>query len=234
MRSLLGAALLASVGVSVWACGGGSSSPGGGPAPKFSLTVARSGSGSGTVTSSPAGIDCGTACVQSFASGTSLTLTATPDVGSVFVGWTGGSCSGADTCQLVITAATSETAIFEQPTGPYAVQQTESLGGETLSGLVCDIAAPFSVPAVAPTVSWTFNFSPTSAAGGAVTYAYSIPSAGESHDATGTYTIGPPAPADGSRVLAMSVRDHVVFKGFDGTIPLSYQFDLVPSNLPCP
>ena len=41
------------------------------------LTVGKSGTGSGTVTSSPAGINCGSDCSEAYASGTSVTLTAT-------------------------------------------------------------------------------------------------------------------------------------------------------------
>src|SRR5437016_2167747 len=52
----------------------------------FGLAVARAGLGSGTVTSAPAGITCGTSCSGSYASGTAVTLTATPDVGTALVG----------------------------------------------------------------------------------------------------------------------------------------------------
>jgi len=44
------------------------------------LTVTRAGTGSGTVTSSPAKIDCGATCSASFPSGTVVSLTATPAV----------------------------------------------------------------------------------------------------------------------------------------------------------
>jgi endo-1,4-beta-xylanase len=75
------------------------------------LTVTKSGSGSGTVTSAPAGINCGSTCSAGFASGTSVTLTATPAGGSTFAGWSG-SCSGTGTCTLSMTAARSVTATF--------------------------------------------------------------------------------------------------------------------------
>ncbi|MEW6196883.1 MAG: Calx-beta domain-containing protein [Bacteroidota bacterium] len=55
----------------------------------YTLTVARTGSGSGTVTSSPTGIDCGTTCNYTFSAGTVVTLTATPDASSSFAGWSG-------------------------------------------------------------------------------------------------------------------------------------------------
>jgi len=77
------------------------------------LTVTRTGTGSGTVASSPAGISCGIACSASFLSGTILTLTASPTVGSVFVGWSGGGCSGTAPCVLTMTDA-FVTATFSQ------------------------------------------------------------------------------------------------------------------------
>ncbi len=79
-------------------------------APK-TLTVSKTGAGTGTVTSSPAGIDCGPTCTHAFAHGTSVTLTATPAAGSVFTGW-GGACSGTGTCQLTMSADHSVTADF--------------------------------------------------------------------------------------------------------------------------
>ena len=76
------------------------------------LTVTKAGAGSGTVTSSPAGINCGTACAASYASGTVVTLTASPSSGSVFAGWSG-ACTGAgSTCQVSMNAAKTVTATF--------------------------------------------------------------------------------------------------------------------------
>ncbi|HEU4737704.1 MAG TPA: hypothetical protein VFS54_01345, partial [Solirubrobacterales bacterium] len=60
----------------------------------------KSGSGSGTVVSEPAGIECGGSCEASYYWGpldygeVPITLTATPDPGSVFVGWSGEGWSG--------------------------------------------------------------------------------------------------------------------------------------------
>ena len=53
------------------------------------LTVQVAGSGSGSVTSSPAGISCPPTCSARFAQGTTVTLTPTPDPGSTFAGWSG-------------------------------------------------------------------------------------------------------------------------------------------------
>jgi PKD repeat protein/uncharacterized protein (DUF2141 family) len=78
----------------------------------YALSVSKSGIGSGTVTSDPAGIDCGLICSYSFANNTVVTLTATPIAPSTFVGWSGGGCSGTDTCTIILSSAKSVTAYF--------------------------------------------------------------------------------------------------------------------------
>ncbi len=82
-------------------------------APSYSLTVTRSGTGAGTVTSRPGGIDCGVSCSTSLAPGTVVTLSATAATGSTFVGWSG-ACTGTGSCLLTITADRSVTANFNQ------------------------------------------------------------------------------------------------------------------------
>jgi uncharacterized protein (DUF2141 family) len=79
----------------------------------FALTVTKDGTGSGTVTSSPAGIDCGSTCSANFTAGTQVTLTATADTGSTFTGWTGAGCSGTGTCVVTMDSAKSVTATFD-------------------------------------------------------------------------------------------------------------------------
>jgi hypothetical protein len=79
---------------------------------QFILTVNKAGIGSGTVTSSPAGINCGSACSATYDGDTVVTLTATPGLLSVFTGWTGcDSVSGAS-CTVNMSAAKSATANF--------------------------------------------------------------------------------------------------------------------------
>ena len=83
---------------------------GGIPRPALTVTAEQLG-GSGTVTSSPAGIDCGTTCSARFDPNTTVTLTATPDKGSRFLGWQHG-CSGAAHCTITLNSAQSVTARF--------------------------------------------------------------------------------------------------------------------------
>jgi len=118
--------------------------------------------------------------------------------------------------------------------GAYVVKQIETLGGEAISGVVCDLTKPFSVLSVTPKVTFTFVFTPKDAKSGNVGYSYSIPSAGESHDANGTYKIALLNQTGGTLQLSLRVSDHVVFHGFDGNIPLSYKFNLAPTGSPCP
>lgn len=76
------------------------------------LTVSRSGTGGGTVTSSPAGIACGSACAAEYDEGAKVALSATPDAHSTFLGW-GGACTGsASSCQVTMSASRSVDAEF--------------------------------------------------------------------------------------------------------------------------
>jgi hypothetical protein len=82
-----------------------------GKAPVVSVT--RSGTGVGTVTSSPAGISCGSSCTADFLTNTAITLTAAPDTGYSFTGWSG-ACSGSGSCALTANADISVTATFDR------------------------------------------------------------------------------------------------------------------------
>ena len=81
------------------------------------LSISRSGSGGGNVTSVPAGIDCGATCSHQFTAGTSVTLTAAPNSGSTFAGWSGGGCSGTGTCALTVNSNTIVNAAFTLSSG---------------------------------------------------------------------------------------------------------------------
>ncbi|MFN4320364.1 MAG: InlB B-repeat-containing protein, partial [Aquificaceae bacterium] len=89
------------------------------PPSTYTLTVTKQGTGSGTVTSSPAGINCGSDCSEAYNSGTVVTLTATPATGSTFGGWSGAcsSCGNNTTCQITMDANKTCTATFNTSTG---------------------------------------------------------------------------------------------------------------------
>jgi hypothetical protein len=79
-----------------------------------SLAVAKAGPGAGTVTSSPAGISCGSTCSGQFDDGSTVTLSAAASGQSRFAGWSG-DCSGAGTCVVSMTGNHSVTATFSAP-----------------------------------------------------------------------------------------------------------------------
>ncbi|MGZ5847546.1 MAG: galactose oxidase-like domain-containing protein [Ramlibacter sp.] len=79
----------------------------------YRLTVTKAGSDAarGTVTSTPAGISCGSTCSAPFATGASVALTATA-VGNVqFTGWSG-ACTGTGACTVPMTSDKGVTATF--------------------------------------------------------------------------------------------------------------------------
>jgi len=81
------------------------------------LTVTKGGTGTGTVSSSPGGIVCGSDCSEAYKSGTVVTLTPMPNTGSTFTGWSGGGCSGnAPQCSLTISSSAVVEANFSSIT----------------------------------------------------------------------------------------------------------------------
>ncbi len=77
----------------------------------YGVTAAKAGNGDGTITSTPAGINCGTACNEIFSFGALVTLSASSMTGSTFAGWSGGVCSGA-ICSFIVDAAKSVIGTF--------------------------------------------------------------------------------------------------------------------------
>jgi len=95
---------------------------------KYTLTVTTS--GQGTVTSNPVGIDCGTDCIEDYASGIKVTLTAATVSGYTFVSW-GGDCSGTTpSCVVSMTAVKNVTATFNQIQSNNPGGTANSLNGE--------------------------------------------------------------------------------------------------------
>jgi hypothetical protein len=101
-------------------CGGsGRSGAGGNPPPtsNYTITVTKSAATGGTVTSTPAGINCDTTCstqTATFTGATDVTLDAIPNaaLSAIFTGWDGGGCSGVKSCSVTVTSNTSISANF--------------------------------------------------------------------------------------------------------------------------
>jgi uncharacterized repeat protein (TIGR02543 family) len=82
--------------------------------PQSVLTVTKAGTGSGTVGSDPAGIDCGLDCMESYAPGTEVTLTASRDSGSTFDGWSGDCAGTLASTSVIMDADKTCTATFAE------------------------------------------------------------------------------------------------------------------------
>jgi uncharacterized repeat protein (TIGR02543 family) len=80
--------------------------------PGYILTINKTGSGSGTVKSFSAGIDCGSDCTETYSVVTNVTLTSLPNAGSQFTGWSGGGCSGTGDCTVIMDTNRAITATF--------------------------------------------------------------------------------------------------------------------------
>src|SRR5207244_693260 len=110
---------------------------------QFTVSVTREGSSNGTVTSSPAGIDCGIACTATYDSGTVVTLTATPAANATFDGWTGGGCTRTGLRTFTLTAYTPVAARLSVRRFTLSVTR-EGLGGGTVTsspaGIDCGTA----------------------------------------------------------------------------------------------
>jgi hypothetical protein len=96
----------------------------------FSLAVASSGSGDGSVVSQPAGIECDAVCEEGFLAASQVRLTPAPEPGSTFAGWSGGGCEGTGTCVVEMSQARTVSAAFEAlPLGPPSPGASASAAG---------------------------------------------------------------------------------------------------------
>lgn len=108
------------------------------------LKITESGTGEGAVTSEPAGIDCGTACEAEYNAGEEVTLTAVPDPGSAFAGWSGGGCNGTSPCHLTIGGSTEVSAEFEPAAEPLAVIGGPAGAAGAALGPPAAVSGPFA------------------------------------------------------------------------------------------
>ncbi len=110
------------------------------PVASHTLSISKGGTGSGTVSSSPSGISCGATCSAAVTNGTAITLTATADSGSTFVGWSGGGCSGTGACTVAMTSDQAVTATFNSTTTTLTVSKSGTGSGtvsSSPSGISC-------------------------------------------------------------------------------------------------
>ncbi len=99
----------------------------------YLLTVVKSElDGYGTVTSIPSGIHCGRHCSRLFGGGSLVTLNARPNIGFVFLGWSGG-CSGTGTCAITMNADTTVTATFALTNVPPEISPNEGTIGTQIT-----------------------------------------------------------------------------------------------------
>jgi len=98
------------------------------------LTVYKTGTGTGTVTSSPAGISCGDDCDETYLKVQKVKLTAKADASSIFAGWSGGSCSGTKTCTVTVDDPVTVTADFALKTPDISVAKTSIEFGSVKAG----------------------------------------------------------------------------------------------------
>ncbi len=110
----------------------------------YTLSVSLGGTGTGSVSGS--GISCPGTCRNNYASGTLVTLTATPSAGSTFAGWSGCDTTDADFCAVTITAGRGVTAFFTRkkpPCGTTAVERLICAAEKLKSVVACsaEIAA---------------------------------------------------------------------------------------------
>jgi hypothetical protein len=130
------------------------------------LRIISSGTGSGTVNSTPSGITCGTggACSKTFGSGTVVTLAATPGPGSVFEGFSGACSSIKPTCTVTLAGDASVTAILDT----YFVSEAGHQLGLDVTGDVAvheQVLNPPMSPLDVPTFTieaWIFPLADTS------------------------------------------------------------------------
>ncbi|HVW48472.1 MAG TPA: hypothetical protein VHA76_15555 [Solirubrobacterales bacterium] len=132
-RAALAAALLAAVLVAIAALPGSAFA---GEA-LLRVEVQHQSSGAGTVTSVPAGIDCGGECAHEFAAGTTVTLHGEPAGGSEPPVWTGCDAVVAGDCEVTVNAARTVTATFLLG---WHTQQPSGAIGPTALGEVGDIS----------------------------------------------------------------------------------------------
>lgn len=185
--------------------------------PQLSVNVNNQDGGTGTITSSPAGINCGSTCSALFDPESLVTLTATPAKGSGFIGWTQG-CQGTNPCSVTVIANDSVTATFGLI--DFSIQATDptptmvAAGQSATSTVTVTSNVGFNSP-----VSFTCSVTPATAVPPTCAMSNITPPANGS--AKGTLTIHTTAPSvassfPGSRLLRASYVGFALLLGLTG------------------
>lgn len=82
---------------------------------QVTVTISKTGGGTGTVTSAPSGLDCGSTCAASYSNGAVIALVVTPAAGSTFAGWSGAGCGSGS---MTLTSSINCTAAFQSAAAP--------------------------------------------------------------------------------------------------------------------
>lgn len=113
------------------------------PSTALTLDVAVTGTDTGAVVSDPGGINCGESCEYAYTPGSTVTLTAVPDPGASFSGWTGDCSGSATTCTVTLLSARSTTAIFGSTgAGDSGSGAGSQVGSPTSASSESDTSAP--------------------------------------------------------------------------------------------
>lgn len=185
------------------------------PPPSGSARVTVSINGSGSVRSTPAGIDCGPTCEAVLPAGTNLTLTPTPAAGWTFQGFGGPVCHGSGPCAFTVsTDATVYVTFAQQPPPPPGTHQLRLAFAGAGAGRVTSTPAAVDCTATcaAPLTDGTsYTLTATPAAGSSFhgwtglcsgTGPCTLAIAGDG-DATATFDLAPPDDCAGLVPAAM-------------------------------
>ena len=184
----------------------------------FTLTVTESGAGTGTVVSTnpPDNIMCPSTCSASFNAGTVVTLSATPNSGSLFAGWSGACTATSGTCMVTMSQAQSVTAMFIQSGSGITFTSTTLPGGAVTVPYGADIQVTGGTP--------PYTFAATGLPTG-----FSIDAKASGNAAAGHVLNNAPTTA-GTFVFNVTVTDSTTPTPLTGNATVSVTIAATPAN----
>ncbi len=181
-----------------------------------SLNVTKAGEGSGTVTSSPAGISCGGDCSEVYPEGTVVTLTAIPDSNSSFAGWSG-ACAGSGTCTVTMDAARNVSPLFVAQ--GYTVTATAGSGGSiSPSGAISVNYGGSQSFTITPDANYTISSVIVDGENAGAVTSYSFTNVTGNHSINVTFSQDGNELEDAATNLPKTGQTMVYASGDDGTI----------------